>query len=954
MMQSDAASLGKSTERSGRLWGARADFVASLGKKVSAIRDALDAFRKSADDVELRDDLRRKLHALATAARLLRFDAMAKSLADVETRLEDGSAIDGAVFEEIGVALDDVPSLAWRENPARISARLQKGKEGGTALATMVLLVGGGDLHFSLVAGDDDDRRFDVERTDDPQAAIDVAKELAPDLMILDASAFAAAELVEAMSDDSMTDAIPILVVVDGAARDVRENEARFVALGVSKVVRGPLSGAELRTRAVKLMDERQDRTVRVTLGEPTVEQLGDRLAEEVRRALTAGVAMGSIDTRVKLGDGAEVLGAIWGAIARVREVVTARTGGGVRFASDGPEGSMALAPWLGSEGLGNTRASSRVRIPASDVRLDGRRVIVADDDPAVTWFVADLLRSAGCEVLEALDGQKALDLAFRTSPDLVISDILMPSLDGFGLCRALRHDVVLRDTPVILLSWKEDLLQRVRELGASAAAYLRKESDSRAIVARVREVMRPRTRIEARFAGDGDVRGRIEGMSVVSLLKLVAKKRPNARLSLRDASFLYEMEFRRGEIQRVVRMAEGGGFEAGDKALASMLGAQAARFLVTEASGGVEGSIGGTVEGLLEDVIAHARGSLATVTGASLARVNRVTFDRPLVDACLASTPEPMKGALSRIVAGANVRDVLVDGTISPALLEESFALLASQGAVMSVSDADGADLLSPAVRSAFERAREEAKVRADEAKADVTSSAIGSPPTSIRDAAPHLHVRSTAPAVDEVAPSSLADAVMNELIGKTPMPPFVAPADVPTTPDVPVAVEFEPTSSRDELTTRLPPRVRVIASGKAKRTSSWMLPALSVGITLAAFGVLLAVKSAGPAPASKIAPTVARGEVSEEAHVAASDEASFAELPTGVTTSESEGWLEITAPEGAAVFVDGKEAGRGPKVATALRGGVHEVRVGEDGARRILEVRSRTATRIAFTRAP
>ena len=46
---------------------------------------------------------------------------------------------------------------------------------------------------------------------------------------------------------------------------------------------------------------------------------------------------------------------------------------------------------------------------------------------------------------------------------------------------------------PVILLSWKEDLLQRVRELGASAAAYMKKESDSRAILARVREVLRPR-----------------------------------------------------------------------------------------------------------------------------------------------------------------------------------------------------------------------------------------------------------------------------------------------------------------------------------------------------------------------------------------------------------------------------------------------------------------------------
>src|SRR5580693_13829 len=181
------------------------------------------------------------------------------------------------------------------------------------------------------------------------------------------------------------------------------------------------------------------------------------------------------------------------------------------------------------------------------DVSLTGRRVIVADDDPGVTWFISDLLRTAGCIVNEALDGATALDLAYRTSPDLVISDILMPGLDGFALTRALKRDVALRDVPVILLSWKEDLLQRVRELGASAAAYMRKESDSRAIVARVRECLRPRARVEARLRTDGEVRGRLDGLTTRSLLELACAIRPDSRVGVRDASFLYEVEIRAG-----------------------------------------------------------------------------------------------------------------------------------------------------------------------------------------------------------------------------------------------------------------------------------------------------------------------------------------------------------------------------------------------------------------------
>ena len=51
----------------------------------------------------------------------------------------------------------------------------------------------------------------------------------------------------------------------------------------------------------------------------------------------------------------------------------------------------------------------------------------------------------------------------------MIVSDILMPGLDGFALCREIKRDVALSDVPVILLSWKEDLLQRVRELKPDA-----------------------------------------------------------------------------------------------------------------------------------------------------------------------------------------------------------------------------------------------------------------------------------------------------------------------------------------------------------------------------------------------------------------------------------------------------------------------------------------------------
>ena len=320
------------------------------------------------------------------------------------------------------------------------------------------------------------------------------------------------AELVESLLDDPLTEPVPIVVIGSFAST---EESARFVALGVSKALSKPATIDTLRGACDEVLDARDGRTMRIALGEPTLEQLAERLVDELKRALVDAVDKPARGDRVPLGEGTEVVGALWGAIARIQEIVTQRTGGKVHFGGDAPEGAVALAPWLHQDLPGADRMAGRGRGAGADVRLRGRRVVVADDDPGVTWFISDLLRTAGCEVYEALDGSTALDLAFRVEPELIVSDILMPNLDGFALCRALRRDIALRDTPVILLSWKEDLLQRVRELGASAAGYLRKESDARAIPARVRAGVAPASANRGAPPGPGgEVRGRLDGLS--------------------------------------------------------------------------------------------------------------------------------------------------------------------------------------------------------------------------------------------------------------------------------------------------------------------------------------------------------------------------------------------------------------------------------------------------------
>ena len=113
-------------------------------------------------------------------------------------------------------------------------------------------------------------------------------------------------------------------------------------------------------------------------------------------------------------------------------------------------------------------------------------RVLVADDNPDMRRYIADLL-GRSYEVLTVRDGEAALQAARSAPPDLVLSDVMMPGLDGFGLLKALRADKRTRRLPVILLSARAGEESAVEGLDAGADDYLVKPFSARELLARVR-----------------------------------------------------------------------------------------------------------------------------------------------------------------------------------------------------------------------------------------------------------------------------------------------------------------------------------------------------------------------------------------------------------------------------------------------------------------------------------
>ena len=116
-------------------------------------------------------------------------------------------------------------------------------------------------------------------------------------------------------------------------------------------------------------------------------------------------------------------------------------------------------------------------------------RILVVDDEPAVRVALERALRLEGYDVALAEDGDDALRLVERDAPELVVLDVLMPTLDGIAVCRRLRR--AGDRTPILMLTARDAVSDRVSGLDAGADDYLVKPFALEELLARVRALLR-------------------------------------------------------------------------------------------------------------------------------------------------------------------------------------------------------------------------------------------------------------------------------------------------------------------------------------------------------------------------------------------------------------------------------------------------------------------------------
>ena len=147
-------------------------------------------------------------------------------------------------------------------------------------------------------------------------------------------------------------------------------------------------------------------------------------------------------------------------------------------------------------------------------------RILVVDDEPAVTALLAYNLRKAHYEVLVAADGREALQLAREASPDLILLDLMLPEVDGLDVCRELRKT---SSVPIIMITALGEETDRVVGLELGADDYVTKPFSVRELMARIKAVLRRTQSGDNESApstllyGPGDLQMDIEGRTVTT-----------------------------------------------------------------------------------------------------------------------------------------------------------------------------------------------------------------------------------------------------------------------------------------------------------------------------------------------------------------------------------------------------------------------------------------------------
>ncbi|GAB3530806.1 two-component regulator propeller domain-containing protein [Pontibacter brevis] len=191
----------------------------------------------------------------------------------------------------------------------------------------------------------------------------------------------------------------------------------------------------------------------------------------------------------------------------------------------------------------------------AEDVKVKSKTrgcVLIVDDNEDIRQYICQEL-AADYHVMESANGKEALSVLLSKTPDLIISDVMMPEMDGITLCRKIKQNVNINHIPIILLTAKSDEEDNLKGLGIGADAYLLKPFSLEILKKTVQNIIRNREMLKNNFSGNQHHSDKVQKVALKSAdEKLLAKVLDVINQNLDNPALSVEMLASEAGISRV------------------------------------------------------------------------------------------------------------------------------------------------------------------------------------------------------------------------------------------------------------------------------------------------------------------------------------------------------------------------------------------------------------------
>lgn len=582
----------------------------------------------------------------------------------VETREAGALCVDEELKKELEVVGDHIA-------PAAIL----------NAKVYTVLLIGH-DLVTKEKVRDALPQNYELITAQGADAGCRAARICAPDIILFDTSN-GDLKTLKTLRDDPLSGNIPVVIV-----GDPDDDDSHFLDhQGLFDHVQRPVNVVELRGLMASIAEGsvHGERLLKGDLGEAKLSDVVEFVQRELDHWVLEAAGPGAHNVKIKLGDSGDLMGAVWAFVARFRELISRGSEGLVSFRAleEGRVSMLSLTTSAESERLDEADIVTEHASPESIELLKGLRAVVADDDEEVRSLFTAVLSEVGMEVEAVRNGREALLAVRQRRPDVIITDIVMPVMDGWELLRRLRHDVLVRDIPVVVLSWKEDFLQRMKDLEADADAYMMKEMDRNNILLRICEVLSSRLSVEKRLLEEETLAGRVEAVGIVPLLRALIRHGGERTLVVREAWNLIEIRFANGRVVNVSNTTSGGLSSRGMTALRTLIGVRRGRFTVMPCADDSAESLGTDLAQLLSEAGKPIREMIESVDRGALVRVARVKLRDDVIREYLEVAPKEIRDLILRLSQGESPRELILSGDFAAQELERVVLDLILRGAV-------------------------------------------------------------------------------------------------------------------------------------------------------------------------------------------------------------------------------------------------------------------------------